>query len=79
MAQGPDAGLDAIAVLERERVLSDYYLLHAAKADLLRRAERYRAAASCYDDALARVGNDRERAYLERRRRECLARLEDAT
>jgi RNA polymerase sigma-70 factor (ECF subfamily) len=71
MADGPQAGLDAIGAIERGGELNDYYLMHAAKADLLRRAGRFEHALRSYDQALERATNTRERAYLERRRREC--------
>jgi RNA polymerase sigma-70 factor (ECF subfamily) len=73
MASGPDAGLRALQRIERDGVLSDYYLLHASKADLLRRAGRLREACASYDDALRLVANARERAYLEARREQCNA------
>lgn len=71
MADGPEAGLEAIASLETEGALSHYYLLHAAKADLFRRARRFADAVRAYDEALELVTNDKERAYLARRRLEC--------
>lgn len=71
MASGPEAGLAALEAIEREETLRDYYLLHAAKADFLRRAGRNGQAVTSYDRALSLVSNARERAYLERRRLEC--------
>jgi len=71
MASGPESGLDALAALESDERLRDYYLFHAARADFLRRAGRHHEAVANYDRALALVGNARERAYLEHRRREC--------
>ena len=49
--------------------LDDYHLLHAARADLLRRDGSAEAAKS-YSRALALVTNDSERRFLERRLRE---------
>jgi len=66
MARGPEDGLKE---LEQIASLGDYYLLHAARADLLRRSGRLQEAASAYDKALIRVTNYTERSYLERRRR----------
>jgi RNA polymerase sigma-70 factor (ECF subfamily) len=63
--QGPDAALALIEPLS----LDDYYLYHAIRADLLRRAGRPREAVDAYAAAIARTGNDRERALLERSRR----------
>ena len=71
MAGGPGAGLAALEAIEREETLRDYYLLHAAKADFLRRAGRYDQAVTSYDRALSLVSNACERAYLKRRRLEC--------
>jgi RNA polymerase sigma-70 factor, ECF subfamily len=66
MADGPDAGLRLLEPLAA--TLDRYHLFHAARADLLRRAGRDDEAAASYDHALAQVGNDAERRYLERRR-----------
>ena len=66
MADGPDAGLRLLEPLAE--TLDRYHLFHAARADLLRRAGRDDEAAASYDRALAQVGNDAERRYLERRR-----------
>jgi RNA polymerase sigma-70 factor (ECF subfamily) len=66
MADGPDAGLRHLEPLADE--LDRYHLFHAARADLLRRAGRDAEAAASYDRALAQVGNDAERRYLQRRR-----------
>ena len=66
MADGPDAGLRRLDPLADD--LDRYHHFHAARADLLRRAGRGSEAADAYDRALALVGNDAERRYLERRR-----------
>jgi RNA polymerase sigma-70 factor (ECF subfamily) len=66
MADGPDAGLRLLDPLADG--LAQYHHFHAARADLLRRAGREPEAADAYDRALALVGNDAERRYLERRR-----------
>ena len=44
-----------------------YHLLPAARADLLRRLGRRAEAAGAYEQALALVGNEAERRYLQRR------------
>ncbi len=64
MADGPERGLALIAQLEG---LDRYHLLHAARADLLRRAGRNREAADAYERALELAENPVERAFLERR------------
>jgi RNA polymerase sigma-70 factor (ECF subfamily) len=48
--------------------LEGYHLLHATRAELLRRMGRDGEARLAYDRALALVGNGAERAHLERRR-----------
>ncbi|MGV3620284.1 MAG: RNA polymerase sigma factor [Archangium sp.] len=68
MSKGVDAGLARLATLDAE--LSEYYLLPAARADLLRRAGRFKEAALAYEKALQLVKNARERRYLEKRLRE---------
>jgi RNA polymerase sigma-70 factor (ECF subfamily) len=65
MWRGPEAGLSMIDQLAGE--LSDYHLWHAARADLLRRLGRHREAAEAYRAALAHVGSDPERRFLEGR------------
>jgi RNA polymerase sigma-70 factor (ECF subfamily) len=64
-SQGPAAGLAVVDALD----LGGYHLFHATRADLLRRLGRQADAADAYDAALALVGNDAERNFLERRRR----------
>ena len=73
MLNGPDAGLAIIDQLATEEDLSNYHLLHAARADLLRRKGSMTEAARSYAKALALVTNDSERRYLERRLREVQA------
>ena len=43
-------------------------MLHAIRADLLRRLARTAEASQAYDAAIARTENEAERAFLERRR-----------
>jgi RNA polymerase sigma-70 factor (ECF subfamily) len=59
--------LDGIARLEARDELSQYYLLPASKADILRRLGRRSEAAAAYREALELVTNPAERRYLERR------------
>lgn len=67
MAHGPAAGLAALDALATDEALTRGHLLPAARADLLRRAGRPAEAAAAYRDALDRVGNDAERAWLLKR------------
>jgi RNA polymerase sigma-70 factor (ECF subfamily) len=55
--------------------LRDYYLMWAARADLLRRLERWTEAAESYQAALARVGSAPERRFLRRRLEEVTRRM----
>jgi len=53
--------------------LEEYHLLHAARADLLRRQGSASDAAESYERALALVTNESERRFLNRRLREVRA------
>jgi RNA polymerase sigma-70 factor (ECF subfamily) len=78
-APGPIVALHrAVAVAEVEGAhaalllvdaidLPQHYLLHAVRADLLRRLGRHAEAASASETALALAGNAAERAFLRRR------------
>ena len=70
MADGPQPALDLIDALADAGQLDTYHLLHAARADLLRRLGATEEAAKSYARALALVTNDGERRFLERRLRE---------
>jgi RNA polymerase sigma-70 factor, ECF subfamily len=70
MANGPQAGLALIDELADAGDLDEYHLLHAARADLLRRVGASVEAAKSYERALALVTNESERRFLERRLRE---------
>jgi len=67
MAQGCEAGLRLIDELERRGDLRGYYLLPAARADLLRRLGRRPDAAHAYRAALELVTQDAERRFLLKR------------
>jgi RNA polymerase sigma-70 factor (ECF subfamily) len=69
MAEGPERGLELIDHVD----LPEYHLLHAARADLLRRLDRRAEAAEAYRAALALEMNDADRAFLEGRLDEVLA------
>jgi RNA polymerase sigma-70 factor (ECF subfamily) len=71
MADGPQAALVLLDALEEE--LEGYHLLHATRADLLRRMGSSEAAAKSYARALAMAGNESERRFLERRLKEVKA------
>jgi RNA polymerase sigma-70 factor (ECF subfamily) len=70
MVEGPQPALAIVDSLAASGDLDGYHLLHAARADLLRRAGAPVEAAESYARALALVTNDSERRFLERRLRE---------
>jgi RNA polymerase sigma-70 factor (ECF subfamily) len=70
MVDGPRAALPLVDALAATGELDRYHLLHAARADLLRRLGEPAEAAQSYARALALVTNDAERRFLERRLRE---------
>jgi RNA polymerase sigma-70 factor (ECF subfamily) len=70
MASGPEPALALIDSLAASGELDGYHLLHAARADLLRRLGSRAEAAKSYEQALALVTNESERRFLERRLRE---------
>jgi len=61
---GPAAGLDALASVN----LADYQPYHAARADLLTRADRIDEAITAYDRAIELTTNPAEREFLNRHR-----------
>jgi RNA polymerase sigma-70 factor (ECF subfamily) len=65
MEAGPESGL---AEIDRIDGLDSYHLLYAARADLLRRAERRDEAAAAYERAIELAASAAERSFLERRR-----------
>ncbi len=67
MVDGPQPALALIDALVATGDLDDYHLLHAARADLLRRIGSAAEAAKSYERALALVTNGSERRFLERR------------
>lgn len=73
MADRLEVGLELIDGLRAGDQLGGYYLLDAARADLLRRSGRTGEAGEAYRAALVHVTNDVERRYLERRLEEVAA------
>lgn len=70
MADGPEAALELLEGLAATGDLDDYHLIHAARADMLRRLGAWSEAADSYSRALALATNEGERRFLERRLRE---------
>jgi RNA polymerase sigma-70 factor (ECF subfamily) len=67
MSAGFEEGLKRIDALGESGELDGYYLFHAARADLLRRMERFDEAAKAYHKASALATNPVEREYLAMR------------
>jgi RNA polymerase sigma-70 factor (ECF subfamily) len=65
MGRGPAAGLALVDRVAAE--LDGYHLLHATRADLLRRLDRTDEAAAAYRRALELASNGAEREFLEGR------------
>jgi predicted RNA polymerase sigma factor len=61
------AGLVLVEQLEQSGALSDYHLLPATRADLLRRLGRNEQADVAYQRALELAPTDAERRYLTKR------------
>jgi RNA polymerase sigma-70 factor (ECF subfamily) len=68
-AAGPDAGLRLLEPLLADPRLGRYQPLHAAHAELQRRAGKTAAAKTAYQQAIALTANAVERAELEQRLR----------
>lgn len=67
MVAGPRAALGLVDALAAEGELNHYHLLHATRADLLRRLESWPEAAQSYARALELAANESERRFLQRR------------
>jgi len=67
MAEGPAQGLALVDDLAGRGTLDGYHLLHATRADLLRRLGRTAPAQAEYEKALALATNSAEQAFLRRR------------
>ncbi len=67
MADGASAGLRLLDELELRGELSEYYLLPAARGDLLRRMGRWVESIAAYRRALALVTQSAEEKFLARR------------
>jgi RNA polymerase sigma-70 factor (ECF subfamily) len=73
MSTSLENGLKRIDELGRSGELDQYYLFHAARADILRRLQQPSEAAEAYRRALQLATNRIEQLYLERRLREVLS------
>ncbi|MDR7090373.1 RNA polymerase sigma factor [Cellvibrio fibrivorans] len=64
LRDGPAAGLSLLDDLLARQQLTDYYLLHAARADLLAQLGELDAATAAYAKALELTGQEPERRFL---------------
>jgi RNA polymerase sigma-70 factor (ECF subfamily) len=67
MRDGPEAGLKHIDAVLEHGDLANYYLAHAARADMCRRLGRTAEARFSYEKALALTQQEPERQFLARR------------
>jgi RNA polymerase sigma-70 factor, ECF subfamily len=67
MSAGPEEGLVLVGRLAASNDLGNYHLLHATRADFLRRLGRNSEAADAYREALNLARTDAERRYLTER------------
>jgi RNA polymerase sigma-70 factor (ECF subfamily) len=67
MRDGPEAGLKHIDAVLAHGELANYYLAHAARADMCRRLGRTDEARAAYEKALALTQQEPERVFLQER------------
>jgi RNA polymerase sigma-70 factor, ECF subfamily len=67
LRDGPAAGLSLLDDLLARKQLLDYYLLHAARADLLAQLGELDAATAAYATALELTGQEPERRFLHKK------------
>jgi RNA polymerase sigma-70 factor (ECF subfamily) len=70
LSAGLENGLERIDALGQSGELDQYYLYHAARADILRRLHQPAEAAEAYRRALGLATNRIEQTFLERRLRQ---------
>jgi RNA polymerase sigma-70 factor (ECF subfamily) len=67
MAEGPETALPLVEAVAATGQLDSYYLLHATRADLLRRAGRMAEAGGSYRTAIDLAPSEAERRFLQNR------------
>jgi RNA polymerase sigma-70 factor, ECF subfamily len=70
MRDGPEAGLTQIDAVLEHGELANYYLAHAARADMCRRLGRTDEARAAYEKARSLTQQEPERQFLEERIRQ---------
>lgn len=71
MSEGIEQGLALVDRLGDVVELKNYYPYHAARADLLRRLNRFEDAVEAYQQALKLASNRVDRHFIQRRLQEC--------
>lgn len=79
MAEGPEVALALVEELREDPALQSYRFLYAVWGDLLQRTGRLQEAAAAFDQAAALTENQRERAMMAERARQCVASLPELT
>jgi len=74
MTDGPESGLLLLDAIDARGELHSYHLLHAARADLLRRMGRVPESVAAFEQALELAILEPERRFLQRRLRELRSR-----
>jgi predicted RNA polymerase sigma factor len=72
MAEGPEAALQLVDALQKERALRDYHLLPSVRGDLLFKLGRRDEARAEFERAAALTGNAREAELLRQRATACM-------
>ncbi len=67
MRDGPEIGLAVLDSILYRGELTDYYLAHSARGELLRRAGNIRAAKDSFERALSLAKQEPERRFLRRK------------
>ncbi len=65
--EGPQAGLEALARLDRAASLEQYYPLYATRGELLRQLGRRQESVACYRQALELTASSPVRRFLQQR------------
>ena len=72
MAEGPEAALQLVDALRKERALRDYHLLPSVRGDLLFKLGRRGEARAEFERAASLTGNARESELLRQRAAACM-------
>jgi RNA polymerase sigma factor (sigma-70 family) len=73
--RGPQAGIDAVAQIQRQDTLESYYLFHAVLGEFEAQLDHWPAAQAHFSKALELVEMKSERAFLTQRLRACAEKI----